>query len=82
MASPNIRYGARIRKRQKAVKAEKVALYKCEECGHVAVKRISTSIWRCRHCGATYAGGAYTMTTAAGEVARRQVDSIGRNNKG
>ncbi|MCL4404873.1 MAG: 50S ribosomal protein L37ae [Candidatus Marsarchaeota archaeon] len=81
MASPNIRYGARIRKRQKAVKADKIALYKCESCGKVAVKRISTSIWRCRHCGATYAGGAYTMTTAAGEVARRQVESIGKENK-
>jgi|YelNatPaOPRAMG01_1025707.scaffolds.fasta_scaffold460773_2 large subunit ribosomal protein L37Ae len=81
MASPNIRYGARIRKRQKSIKAEKIALYKCEECGVVAVKRVSTSIWRCRHCGTVYAGGAYTMTTAAGEVAKRQIEAISKNKK-
>ncbi len=81
MASPNIRYGARIRKRQKEIKSQKIAVYKCEECGKIAVERISTSIWRCRHCGATYAGGAYTMTTAAGEVARRQIEAIGKNNQ-
>ena len=81
MASPNIRYGARIRKRQKAVKAEKIALYKCEECGVVAAKRISTRIWRCRHCGTIYAGGAYTMTTAAGEVAKRQIEAMSKEKK-
>lgn len=81
MASPNIRYGARIRKRQKSVKKDKIAKYKCEECGVVAVKRISTSIWKCRHCGATFAGGAYTMTTAAGEVAKRQIEAMKKNNK-
>ncbi|MCL4389527.1 50S ribosomal protein L37ae [Candidatus Marsarchaeota archaeon] len=74
MASSNIRYGARIRKRARAVKSSKISLYKCEMCGRMSVKRISTSIWKCRHCGATYAGGAYTMTTAAGEAARRLVE--------
>ncbi|MCL5404755.1 MAG: 50S ribosomal protein L37ae [Candidatus Marsarchaeota archaeon] len=79
MASPNIRYGARIRKRQRAIKSEKIAKYKCERCGAIAVKRISTSIWECRHCKTVYAGGAYTMTTAAGEVAKRQIDALAKS---
>ena len=78
MANASIRYGARIRKRYGAVKREKQASYKCEMCGMVSVKRISTSIWKCRHCGATYAGGAYTMTTPAGEVAKRLIEDLER----
>ena len=78
MANASIRYGARIRKRYKAVKAQKQAFYKCEMCGREKVKRIGTSIWKCRHCGATYAGGAYAMTTAAGEVARRLVEDFAK----
>ncbi|MCL4379032.1 MAG: 50S ribosomal protein L37ae [Candidatus Marsarchaeota archaeon] len=78
MANASIRYGARVRKRYAAVKQQKRALYRCEMCGRDAVKRIGTSIWRCRHCGATYAGGAYSMTTAAGEVARRLVSDYAR----
>jgi large subunit ribosomal protein L37Ae len=76
MASSNIRYGASIRKRVRAVKATKSADYKCEMCGRESVRRKSTSIWECKHCGAIYAGGAYSMTTAAGEVAKRLVEGF------
>ncbi len=78
MANASIRYGASIRKRYAAVKAEKRSLYKCEMCGRDSVKRLGSSIWKCRHCGATYAGGAYTMTTAAGEVARRLIEDFAK----
>ena len=78
MANASIRYGTSIRKRYRSIKAEKQASYKCEMCGRMTVKRIGTSIWKCRHCGATYAGGAYTMTTAAGEVARRLIEDHGK----
>ncbi|MDE1810695.1 MAG: 50S ribosomal protein L37ae [Candidatus Micrarchaeota archaeon] len=78
MANASIRYGARIRKRYKEVMKDKKRLYKCELCGKEAVKRINTSIWRCKHCSATYAGGAYTMTTSAGEVAKRLIKDIGK----
>lgn len=78
MANASIRYGASTRKKAAAVKRKKQALYKCEACGKTTVKRISTSIWRCRHCNATYAGGAYTMTTPEGEVAKRLIDGIKR----
>lgn len=76
MSSGMIRYGATIRKRVAGVREKKTAKYKCEACGKLAVKRISTSIWRCRHCNATYAGGAYTMTTQEGDVARRLIENI------
>lgn len=76
MSNASIRYGASIRKRNAAVKREKQALYKCEVCGKMAVKRIGTSVWKCRHCNTTYAGGAYTMTTTAGEAAKRLVGGL------
>ena len=76
MANASIRYGARIRKRYNKIKAEKTSKYHCEMCGKDSVKRISTGIWRCRHCGATYAGGAYSLTTPTGLTARRTVDSM------
>jgi large subunit ribosomal protein L37Ae len=76
MANYSIRYGASIRKRSAGVKQKKQAKYRCEACGRMSVKRIGTSIWRCTHCNATYAGGAYTMTTPEGEVARRLIDDV------
>lgn len=76
MANASIRYGASIRKRARGVNDKKRALYKCEACGKMTVKRVSTSIWKCKHCNATYAGGAYTMTTPEGEVAKRLIEGI------
>ncbi len=44
----------------------------CPVCGRKAVRRISTGIWQCQKCGATFAGGAYLPTTpAGGKVAKR-----------
>ncbi len=70
MASPKIRYGVSLRKRYEDVQRNKRTRYECEVCGKDAVRRISTGIWKCKHCGATYAGGAYTLKTEAGEAAR------------
>lgn len=76
MANASIRYGASIRKRTRAIRREKSALYPCEMCGKIAVRRINTSIWRCKHCKTTYAGGAYSMRTPAGENARRLIEGL------
>jgi large subunit ribosomal protein L37Ae len=76
MANFSIRYGASIRKRARGIKEKKQSKYRCDACGKLTVKRVGTSIWKCRHCGATYAGGAYTMTTPEGEVARRLIQDI------
>ncbi len=82
MANASIRYGRRIRKRNASVIAEKRTKYKCDVCGRLTVKRISTSIWKCRHCGTTYAGGAYMMRTPAGELAVRLIDELAKQQKG
>jgi large subunit ribosomal protein L37Ae len=81
MANASIRYGARIRKRARTIKGQKQATYKCDMCGRTSVKRIGTSIWKCKHCGATYAGGAYTMTTPAGEVVKRLIEDLAGKNQ-
>jgi large subunit ribosomal protein L37Ae len=46
-------------------------LHRCPQCGFLRVKRESVGIWRCRRCGFTFTGGAYTPTTKLGIVARR-----------
>lgn len=76
MANASIRYGARIRKRYVSVQREKNALYRCPGCGRQRVKRAGTGVWRCAHCGKTYAGGAYSMSTPAGEAARRLIAEL------
>ncbi len=71
MANASIRYGFTLRKRYEAIKKEKKTLYKCPACGKEGLKRISTSIWQCKYCNATYAGGAYSFSTPAGEASIR-----------
>jgi large subunit ribosomal protein L37Ae len=45
--------------------------HRCPQCGFTRVKRESVGIWKCRKCGYTYTGGAYTPTTKLGIVAKR-----------
>ena len=71
MANKSIRYGVSLRKREAAVIKQKNSRYKCDVCGKDAVKRINVAIWKCKYCNATYAGGAYTMKTPAGETVAR-----------
>ncbi len=77
MANAGIRYGARIRKLADSVMRQKRERYVCGACGRRSVRRAGTSIWNCRHCNATFAGGAYAASTPAGEAARRIVESLG-----
>lgn len=77
MANASIRYGVSLRKRYTAVKKDKQRRYKCDVCGKDAVKRISTGIWKCRHCGATFAGGAYSLKTATGSTFNRIINQSG-----
>jgi large subunit ribosomal protein L37Ae len=68
------RYGAKIRKLVKNIEEKKKAEYVCPKCGKAKVKRKSFAIWVCKACGAVFTGGAYSATTAAGEVSRRFVE--------
>jgi large subunit ribosomal protein L37Ae len=76
MANASIRYGVSLRKRYLAVVADKKMRYKCDVCGKKAVRRLSTGIWRCRHCNATYAGGAYSLKTATGDTFNRIINQL------
>ncbi|HEX9710365.1 MAG TPA: 50S ribosomal protein L37ae [Candidatus Thermoplasmatota archaeon] len=54
------RYGVKIRRGIEEVERLQKARYKCPRCEFEAVKRYATGVWRCRHCGLKFAGGAYT----------------------
>ncbi len=76
MANWSIRYGVNLRKRYLAVSKEKKTLYVCDVCGRTAVKRMSTGIWKCKHCGAIFAGGAYSLKTEAGRTVERLLGQL------
>ncbi len=53
------RYGVKNRRSIQEVERMQRARYKCPRCEFEAVKRYATGVWRCRHCGLKFAGGAY-----------------------
>lgn len=65
------RYGASVRKRYVKVVTEMKRTHRCPQCGFRKVKRESVGVWKCKKCGFTFTGGAYTPTTKLGIVARR-----------
>jgi large subunit ribosomal protein L37Ae len=69
------RYGATVRKRYTKIVTEAKRTHKCPQCGSEAVRRESVGVWKCRKCGLSFAGGAYTPVTKLGIVAKRQVKS-------
>lgn len=56
------RYGVKIRRRIAEVEAKSKGRHDCPKCKATAVTRKATGIWNCRHCGATFASGAYYLT--------------------
>lgn len=65
------RYGATVRKRYVKVIAGLKKTHRCPQCGFVKVKRESVGVWKCKKCGFTFTGGAYTPATKLGIVAKR-----------
>jgi large subunit ribosomal protein L37Ae len=65
------RYGSTVRKRYVRVTAGLKKAHRCPQCGFLRVKRESVGIWKCKKCGHTFAGGAYTPYTKLGVVAKR-----------
>ena len=53
------RYGVKIRRRILEVETVRKAVHPCPRCQAMSVRRVGSGIWRCRHCGLTFAGGAY-----------------------
>lgn len=67
------KYGASIRKLvDKAIKAKR-ARYECPKCHKLKVVRKSNAVWRCKCCDTTFAGGAYSFSSEAGEIATRMI---------
>jgi len=69
------RYGATVRKRYVEVLTEMKKPHKCPHCGSESVQRKSVGLWKCKKCGLTFTGGAYTPITKLGVVAKRQARS-------
>jgi large subunit ribosomal protein L37Ae len=65
------RYGSTVRKRYIKIIRELRKPHACPQCGLLRVKRESIGVWKCRKCGFTFSGGAYTPTTKLGIVAKR-----------
>jgi len=67
------RYGRTVRKRLAEIEIELRRRHYCQNCGNRAVRRISVGLWKCRKCGFTFSGGAYSPTSKIGEVAKRSI---------
>ncbi|RLI06004.1 50S ribosomal protein L37ae [Candidatus Bathyarchaeota archaeon] len=65
------RGGVSLRKIRAEIEKSLKQLHVCPQCRFRAVRRYSVGIWKCRKCGFTFAGGAYTPTTKIGMAARR-----------
>ena len=70
------RYGVKLRRRISALEQRQKKKHVCPECHYTAVKRVSTGIWTCKHCGYKFAGGAYLPTTAVGESRFETIQNI------
>ncbi len=70
------RYGSTVRKRYIKVMEEMRKPHQCPQCGFLRVKRQSVGVWKCRKCGFTYTGGAYTPVTKLGVVAKRSAKGL------
>jgi len=70
------RYGATVRKRYIEAISGLKKRHRCPQCGAESVKRESVGVWKCRKCGFTFTGGAYTPVTKLGVVAKRAAKGL------
>lgn len=68
------KYGATIRKLYRKAIDSKKKKYECPQCHKLKIERKGNSLWKCKGCKSTYAGGAYAFTTEAGEIASRSIN--------
>ena len=70
------RYGVRIRRRVQEIEEGLKHRHECPRCAAIAVRRSSTGVWSCRHCGYVFAGGAYRpiVTTSF----KREIQETGK----
>ncbi|MEI6797070.1 MAG: 50S ribosomal protein L37ae [Methanomassiliicoccales archaeon] len=56
------RYGVVVRKLTRDIEKIQKSKHECPQCHHASVKRESSGIWECRHCGNKFAAMAYAPT--------------------
>jgi large subunit ribosomal protein L37Ae len=70
------RYGGLARRTVATIEKVQKAAHPCVRCGSVSVFREQTAIWACRKCGFSFAGGAYTPETGAGQGAQKALRGV------
>ena len=70
------RYGALHRRTTANVEKVQKAAHPCIRCGHTSVYRDGTALWVCKKCDYTFAGGAYTPKTGAGQGAEKALRAV------
>lgn len=70
------RYGSTVRKRYTKIVTSLKKAHKCSQCSAIAVRRQSVGVWKCRKCGFTFTGGAYTPITKLGIIAKRTARGV------
>ena len=53
------RYGKGVKKKVAEIEKVQRQRHICPECAMPYVKRVSSGIWKCRKCGAKFAGASY-----------------------
>ena len=72
-----VKFGRKIRNLYNEAIKSKHAKYECPKCGKTTrMNRRSYSVWSCRSCGSVMAGGAYSLTTEAGETIKRIISTL------
>ncbi|HUR24764.1 MAG TPA: 50S ribosomal protein L37ae [Candidatus Thermoplasmatota archaeon] len=70
------RYGGVMRKAVATIEKTQKAAHACSRCGSMSVYRDGTAIWACVKCGYTFAGGAYSPSTGAGQGAAQALRAV------
>ena len=70
------RYGGVMRKAVATLEKTQKAAHACARCGSMSVYRDGTAIWACVKCGYTFAGGAYSPQTGAGQGASQALRAV------
>lgn len=74
----SVKFGRKIRNLYNKAFAGR-SEFECPKCGKTGkMKKKSFSVWECKSCGAVVAGGAYQLTTEAGETMKRILTSAKR----
>ena len=59
------KYGGTLRKRYARVFRTLKQARECPACSSMRLSRTSSGIWKCKSCGYTVAGGAFSLTQAS-----------------